>query len=1566
MPNLNPIEKAKFIEDQFRKYIMSTYSFDNEVYQSQFHEKVQNTPLLRGPYISKTLEFQTKSTIEDLIKQGVVSSEFRKLGDVSLDRKLRTHQEKAIRLVHEGHSLIITTGTGSGKTESFLYPVINEILQEKNIDEPGVRAIFLFPMNALVNDQFDRVRRILNKYPKIKYGYFTGNTKEKVHNADDCRESIQSATDTEVNSNELLDREQIRKFPPHILFSNYSMLEYILLRPKDEALLNDLNIKKWKFIVLDEAHIYKGALGIEIGMLLRRLQQRIGHEVQFILTSATLGENDEKGIAKIIDFGQKLTSQKFNKEDVLFSDRIVLDARNARVKVSAEDYLELYKNLNQSAVSNLLNKYNILSDQLDLEGKLYDLISSDENLYRLDGILTKSMSVSDLFSEMMKYGFESIEQLSAFIDLICKCKKNNLKIMDLKYHSFIRSVAGAFVTLGEDPQLSLSQREYINGKKAFELGFCSQCNSMYLIGVERNGKLYQNHSVDIYENYDESDEIVLDYYILEDQLKNQDVDLSQLRKYQLCPICGTLIDDQLVNKDKLQCSHVDVQKIAIYKVEKDSSAVKNNLTSCPICNGRSNKGLIRTVSMGKESATALITQIFFEALEKDTIQEKPDVKKVTNPLLVRKVEQQSAKQYVKQILSFSDARQQASFSVKFAENNHHRLLRKRLIYKILSDACGAISFEQAAVMLDELIYKGDLFDTNNGDEELSSTKQAKITLLTEILNVDGIYGGEGLGLYYFDYQPISAMCQDLTTANVSEFLQQQHVEKSIDPDQFRSYLHVIINSFRNVPAVKYFDLSFDDRKKYFAYRMFDNHVKLVKNGNVFDSKGKDISRSVHGLISNNNKSNKIEAYTQAVFGVSKDKADEIIEAVWRGLTCFKGMLSSDDKKIYQIDANKFKLHLATDTKWYWCKKCRKLTRFNINNICPNCLQHNLQECNPDEYFKDNYYRYQYKNKKIEKLVYKEHTAQLSAEIAKERQLQFKRKEINFLSCSTTFEMGIDIGALENVLMRNVPPSPANYIQRAGRAGRAQDSSAFVLTYCSSSSHDYTFFENPLRMVDGICNTPVFTMENHKIIYRHLLAVALAGFFKENQHYFSSVKAFYLDGGFEEFEKYLESKDNELIEQTNYILSSTSAKELMNGKWIDNILREEDVDIYAFKENLQSTYKEIDEKLKEAFDLKDSQSIDYYNGQQSIILEDKDLIGKLSDGNLIPKYGFPTDLVELKIKGNDFKSGNYDLTRSMSIALSEYAPGSEIMVDKKIIVSTYINRPRKLKKMFYYECPHCHKTELKVVDSDAFTCSNCKTTEFVKPTGGFLTPKYGFTGIVKPNTSTELKPKRSYSSPIKYIGNGSLVGDVVKINDYLQFYVSKNDELLVVNENPFYYCPDCGYAEIDNNDSLKPYKVVKHNGIYSKCSNTKLLRQGLGYSYNTDVLKMVISLPMDGYNQAISTLYALLEGISLAFNIERNDIDGICIPENNGYVFVLFDTVPGGAGHVKRLLNKEEMIKAFNYALEKVSQECCDTACYNCLKNYKNQKYHEYLSRALATEMLLKLIGTLKASQHDHK
>ncbi len=254
---------------------------------------------------------------------------------MKLDQTLYWHQEESLRKIEEGRSLVITTGTGSGKTESFLYPILNKIMKDKSSgkDQVGIRAMLLYPMNALVNDQIDRVRDILSSYPNITYGFFTGDTKEKLSKPE--RKTIEEENGYEIPPNELITREEIRSTPPDLLFTNYSMLEYLLIRPKDFDIFDANRLQNWNFIVLDEAHTYNGALGIEIAMLLRRVTALAPKCPQFILTSATLGQEGESE-DEIVNFAKNLTSKDFKKSDIIFARRDQLKYDNFKFFVDAE------------------------------------------------------------------------------------------------------------------------------------------------------------------------------------------------------------------------------------------------------------------------------------------------------------------------------------------------------------------------------------------------------------------------------------------------------------------------------------------------------------------------------------------------------------------------------------------------------------------------------------------------------------------------------------------------------------------------------------------------------------------------------------------------------------------------------------------------------------------------------------------------------------------------------------------------------------------------------------------------------------------------------------------------------------------------------------------------------------------------------------------------------------------------------------------------------------------------------------------------------------------------------
>ena len=204
------------------------------------------------------------------------------------------HQEQALRKAAAGRNLVVATGTGSGKTESFLLPVLSALTAEHVAGTlgPGVRALLLYPMNALANDQLRRLRRLLAGAPQITFGRYTGDTPERAAEGASLYESLNPGEPRLPN--ELLSRQEMRDEPPHVLLTNYAMLEYLLLRPADMELFEGKHGGHWRFVVLDEAHVYDGAKAEEVGMLLRRLRERVGRgqddaAFQAIATSATVG-----------------------------------------------------------------------------------------------------------------------------------------------------------------------------------------------------------------------------------------------------------------------------------------------------------------------------------------------------------------------------------------------------------------------------------------------------------------------------------------------------------------------------------------------------------------------------------------------------------------------------------------------------------------------------------------------------------------------------------------------------------------------------------------------------------------------------------------------------------------------------------------------------------------------------------------------------------------------------------------------------------------------------------------------------------------------------------------------------------------------------------------------------------------------------------------------------------------------------------------------------------------------------------------------------------------------------
>lgn len=440
MNRFNPILASDNLKQSFIDYITTSFNIADPYYAQKLREELELDGFAaKGPYLDVSGSFKAGKSLTALMNEGVASKLFAQLEpieekarEIKLERPLYLHQEQALRKANEGNNLVVTTGTGSGKTECFLIPIVDALLWEQeqgSLDEHGVRAIIIYPMNALANDQMKRMRNLLRNYPKITFGLYNGNTEHSQEKALSNYRQNHAKDGAGVQNpleNELISRETMQQTPPHILITNYSMLEYMLLRPKDDKVFSSARLR---YIVLDEAHIYKGTTGMETSMLMRRLRARLKatEHIQYILTSATLGGKEAN--RSIVEFGQQLCGLPFKEENIIRSVDAspVIEERNTYPIAFFGDVAN-----GTLSVNDAFAKYAIpdFAPNCNDNEKLYAFLLHSDLYYRFREATRTPRTVTEIYNEL----HISKQELIDFVTVCTRAEKGNASLMKARYH----------------------------------------------------------------------------------------------------------------------------------------------------------------------------------------------------------------------------------------------------------------------------------------------------------------------------------------------------------------------------------------------------------------------------------------------------------------------------------------------------------------------------------------------------------------------------------------------------------------------------------------------------------------------------------------------------------------------------------------------------------------------------------------------------------------------------------------------------------------------------------------------------------------------------------------------------------------------------------------------------------------------------------------------------------------------------------------------------------------------------------------------------------------------------
>lgn len=1656
-----------------------------------------------------------------------------------------THQATALEATaRDGKSLVVMTGTGSGKTESFLLPMLAKLAEEaanrpKSFETPAVRSLVLYPMNALVNDQLGRLRLLLGDdrvtsqftawadrparfarytsrtlYPGVRTAKKDGlrlksikkfyialledAAKDGSPRQERSRQLIKelksrgkwpAKADLSAwygsgewfdrktkkprravmmpGDSELLTRDEVLNWPPDVLITNYSMLEYMLMRPLERPIFDatrqwlEDNPEEKFLLIIDEAHLYRGSAGAEVALLIRRLRARLGIPAERVQVIATSASFSSKEYAR--EFAAALTGKQI--ED--FADAVTgdLDLRlpegsgsqadaEALAGIAMEEYF---------AAEDDPARLDSIADLLAYRGVTPELgATSGAMLHRalqgfppLARLVNETMKKALPVSELGELIFPNVEHatadlaVSTLISLGSAARQSDEEpgLLPCRVHAFFRGLPGLWACL--DPDCDLDRggipkgpigamfgqpRQTCGcGARVFELFTCRQCGTAYARAytddVENPSFLWQEPG----HAFNAASGPVAELQPIDLLLEEppEDIDYAQLQELDL--ITGRLNPYDL--GERWRKVWLRYPRHGEQSTSDDDDSSKSTITGefipCGVCGDQANFG--RTSVQDHQTKGDQP----FQALVSRQIEVQPPGLQAASdfaPLRGRKV------------LAFSDSRQVAARLAPNVQDYSLRDAVRPIVLKGWSElskqkVASALSLEDLylASMVGAKLLGVRLRPELTGAEDFAAFSE-----VSEMIDKGALTDPDEFAELYPNRDvPPQSLLRNLVPTLTSRYY--NFTALGLASLRERGKLaHEVLAELVDIPGV-----AVTPEEKLALVRMW---LSLwIRQGIWFSAMSMDWKGTQVRAASGK--------FVKLTRWLPSKEARKTFETDWLPVLQSKFCRKVGDK--YQLLARHVALEL--DDAWGYCDKCRFTQRpFPGRSTCISCGADRVRTLNPnkDAVFsaRKGYYRASSTRAldtppgEVMSIVAAEHTAQLNSSqsddvFSKAEMYELLFQDVNIavpapgeqpevaidlLSCTTTMEVGIDIGSLSGVALRNMPPSRANYQQRAGRAGRRGNAVATVIAFGSADTHDDHYFREPKEMISGDVIDPVLTMSNIEIAKRHVTAFLLQRYHQDRVKTFDpetmpanlfevlgSVMDFLSDTATlnrTDFEKWLLSNKSTLRFEVNDWLPEEilgDAREaildgliLMTLRGIDTAL-----DVPTARVDSTGTLDDAVAPGGHAGEQSIKDGVGEIDGENDVPTEDggedlssqrarTKLLDRLLYKGVLPRYAFPTDVVSFHIFDEDRSTAfrpvfQYAPSQGLNVALSQYAPGKVVWVDKREWTSAALYSPMRSElteawqhRLMYFECQDCHyATHIEWEQSDRGRtdfCPACKGERFGPGMNWLRPPGFAHPIADPPGTSPDDAPAVSYATRAKLLAEGPSGENLWNtVTDRIQQNFDRHT-LIVSNTGPrnegYTFCTWCGLIEptamptpLLAGPHRKPFPTDRKDMMCPGSRATRGLVLGTDFISDVLLIRVAVSDPVTlrpSYLSSQVALRTVAEALTIAatemLEIESSEIQAEFRPaltplggHGREAEIYLYDTLAGGAGFTEQV--SKLGVDIYRLALKRL-EECpadCEESCYRCLRSFRNRFEHSQLDRHVGASLLRYLLeGTL--------